>query len=149
VMCEKYQIKLRRTQRKWKNRPAGIVLYRTPYHIDGQEEGSQWPKERTKKMGDKTARQVRAEHRQAERDEARKMLAPDARVRVEQKMEIARLNEQVIPELRSQINELKTTVADLIEFVDDEVEKVKESVGQFKPRYSVSHHRMTADRVQH
>ena len=54
-MCDKYSIKLIRTQRKWRSRPEGLVRYTTPYHIDGQEEGSQWPKDRTKKMGDKNS----------------------------------------------------------------------------------------------
>ena len=69
------------------------------------------------------------------------MLSPDARVRVEQKVEIASLKEQVIPELRAQINELKQTVADLTEFVDDEIEQIKAKVDA-KPARAVQHHRI-------
>jgi hypothetical protein len=141
-MCDKYGIKLIRTQRKWGDRPEGLVRYTTPYHINGQEEGSQWPKDRTKKMGDMTPREARAQHRQAERDVARQTkLTPDAKARVEQKIELARLNEQVIPELRAQINELKQTVADLIEFVDDEIEQIKAKVDA-TPARAVQHYRI-------
>jgi hypothetical protein len=92
-MCWKYdQSLLERPSKPRGGGPERQITWTTPMY-DAGFKGSQWPKERTKKMGSMTDREYRAEYRRSVRDAERARMAADVRVYVDQRDRIAQLEQ--------------------------------------------------------